>query len=1144
MTKLKLLKNTRSALTFLILASVITGLMFPSAALADGNDENEDEDNVVRIGWFDSSFCYYDSLGRRCGIDYEYHQKISAYTGWTYEYVEDTWPNLLEMLKNGEIDILSDVSYVPEREEYMYFSSIPMGSEAYYIYVSADNTAIDPDDPSSYNGLSIGVNAGSLQQQLLEEWADSYNVDIEIVPMTDAALDAEVMVANGEIDAYVSILLLGYYEGVIPATRIGSSNYYYAVNINRPDLLAQLNAAMGEINDEDPFYSERIMRNRFYSSRSNTTLTPQQEQWLTEHGPIRVGYRESYLPFCGLDEETGELTGALSDFIAHAINNQSSSALAFDMVPYESTEAALSALEAGEVDCVFPVYLSTYDAEQRGLRMTDPAMETEMNAILRASGENDLSADTTMRFAVNANMINVDSFIMDYYPQAERIPFNGLPACYDAVARGDADCVVVSNYRIPSEEDTLRRNGLYTVPTGEALSFSFAVRKNDIELYTIMNRIALSVETDEMDAALASYMYAGQKTSITQILRDNWVYIVAVLTVFFIIMSFQIVRRMKTERLAGEQRILLEEAAKITELEQTVSSLLNNMPGVCYTKEADTGKYLACNQAFVRYVHKNDASEIIGHTASDILDEETIKHFTKDDEMVLSMDEPLVYYDRRKNSDGVMKNIKVTKLKYTDTNGKLCLLGIFVDASENMSVFRDNVTTTEDYEKARNNSLIFTHIANALAHGYLNLYYVDINTEEFIEYLTNNDGALSESRRGWHFFEECQDIVNEKVYEEDIDSVLEAVDRKTLEKTLENNKSVKMTFRAYRDGEPKYVGLEISRMQDDDRFLIFSITDVDEQMEHYKAAQQMQEEQISYGRISALSGDYLCIYVVEPDSGKYREYTSTAGFDAFSIPDEGDNFFSDFRENSIKFVYPEDQNRVFTALTMNNVLEEVGRNGIFTLSYRLLVKDEDPRYVQMKAAIVYEKDGRRLVVGVNDIDAQVRQEEEYGRRLAQARIEANIDSLTGVKNRNAYRIYEERLNAQIEMDRAPEFGIVILDVNDLKKVNDTEGHKAGDQFLRDACKIICTTFKRSPVFRVGGDEFAVLTQGDDFNRLDELIEQMNTHNEEAIENGGIVIALGVSRYDHDEKVAPVYERADQIMYENKKALKEKKRLRG
>ena len=228
---------------------------------------------------------------------------------------------------------------------------------------------------------------------------------------------------------------------------------------------------------------------------------------------------------------------------------------------------------------------------------------------------------------------------------------------------------------------------------------------------------------------------------------------------------------------------------------------------------------------------------------------------------------------------------------------------------------------------------------------------------------------------------------------------------------------------------------------------------------------------------------------------------------------------------------------------MENVLTEVEQNGLFTLSYRLKT-DGEPRYVQLKAAMVEEKEGQRLIVGINDIDAQVRQEEEYGRRLAQARIEANIDALTGVKNRNAYRVYEERLNAQIEMNRAPDFAITILDVNDLKKVNDTEGHKAGDQYLRDACKIICTTFKRSPVFRVGGDEFCVLSQGDDYERLDELIEQMNEHNLDATQNGGIVIALGVARYEHEDKVAPVYERADQNMYENKSELKARKKQRG
>ena len=369
------------------------------------------------------------------------------------------------------------------------------------------------------------------------------------------------------------------------------------------------------------------------------------------------------------------------------------------------------------------------------------------------------------------------------------------------------------------------------------------------------------------------------------------------------------------------------------------------------------------------------------------------------------------------------------------------------------------------------------------------------------------------------------------------------MDRKTLVAALNQNPVFMMTYRMLIDQKPRYVNMKVTRMRDDDRFIILSITDINEQMQHRQAAQRMQEEQTAYSRISALAGEFLCIYVMEPEAGFYREYSSAAGFDAFVMPREGEDFFSDLRENSIKIVYSDDKNRVFTALTMENVLREVENNGIFTLTFRMMISEE-PRYVQLKAALVEEKNGRRLVVGVNDIDAQVRQEEEYGRRLAQARIEANIDALTGVKNRNAYRVYEERLNAQIEMNRAPEFAIVLLDVNDLKKVNDNEGHKAGDQFLRDACKIICTTFKRSPVFRVGGDEFVALCLGDDFSRLEELIRHMHDHNEDAINNGGIVIALGVSVYEQDARVAQVYERADQRMYENKRQLKEKKKLRG
>ena len=157
--------------------------------------------------------------------------------------------------------------------------------------------------------------------------------------------------------------------------------------------------------------------------------------------------------------------------------------------------------------------------------------------------------------------------------------------------------------------------------------------------------------------------------------------------------------------------------------------------------------------------------------------------------------------------------------------------------------------------------------------------------------------------------------------------------------------------------------------------------------------------------------------------------------------------------------------------------------------------------------------------------------------LAQAKIEASVDALTGVKNRHAYRRAEERLNNQMEEGRAPACAVVVLDVNDLKKVNDGQGHGAGDQYLRDACKIVCNTFKRSPVFRIGGDEFAVISQGEDYARIEELMRQMDEHNAQARQNGGIIIACGMARREGDETVAPVFERADQNMYGNKNDLK-------
>jgi len=447
-------------------------------------------------------------------------------------------------------------------------------------------------------------------------------------------------------------------------------------------------------------------------------------------------------------------------------------------------------------------------------------------------------------------------------------------------------------------------------------------------------------------------------------------------------------------------------------------------------------------------------------------------------------------------------------------------------------------TEKNRYGSLPDNGVVYTHLAHALARGYTDLYYVNMDTDEFIEFHTDDEsGVLNEARRGADFFEGCERDANPYVHEEDRAAFVEAMNREFLERALAGNKVFELIYRRIKGGAPFYVRMKVSRMEDDGRFIVIAVRDIDELVRQSRAEERIQEERIVYARLHALTGNFICVYVVDPKTDRYREFSATDGYEeSFAQEKEGDDFFEKVREVGRLYNHPADINRFLSVFTKENVMAEVERSGIFTLGYRLMMEGR-PVHVQMKAAMVEEKEGPRLIVGLNDIDVQVRQEEEYGRRLAQAQNQANIDALTGVKNKHAYLETEARLDRRIAEHDAFPFAVVMLDVNDLKKVNDTAGHQAGDQYLRDASRIICGVFRESTVFRVGGDEFAVIVRDNDYERVEHLLGEMNEHNAEAIRTGGIVIACGMSRFERDACVAAVFERADHRMYENKNLLK-------
>ena len=78
--------------------AVIAGILLGAVFMSFPEKANASEGKVVRVGWFDSTYCYKDQFGRRSGLAYDYQQKVSAYTEWTYDYVEGTWPELLQKL--------------------------------------------------------------------------------------------------------------------------------------------------------------------------------------------------------------------------------------------------------------------------------------------------------------------------------------------------------------------------------------------------------------------------------------------------------------------------------------------------------------------------------------------------------------------------------------------------------------------------------------------------------------------------------------------------------------------------------------------------------------------------------------------------------------------------------------------------------------------------------------------------------------------------------------------------------------------------------------------------------------------------------------------------------------------------------------
>ena len=474
----------------------------------------EDRSKVVRVGWYEGTYNTTEADGQRRGYSYEYQQAVAAHTGWKYEYVEGSWAELMSMLKNGQIDLLGGISYTEERSTSMLFSELPMGEDKYYLYVDTSNTDISTSDLTTLNGKRIGMLPNALPAEMFHEWEKSHGVNTQQVDITGAD-DVRQKLKNHEIDGFVLNESPQWErDDISPAILIGGSYNYFAVSKKRPDLKEELDQVMQKIERENPFYTDDLYK-RYLSANSLETLTDEEQNWLEQHGAVRIGYLKNDVGISLVDTESEKPVGIINDYISLASGCLGEKNIEFQLTGFDSQEGELQALKDSRIDMIFHMNQNPYEAEQNDVILSNTVFEVNV-AVLTGVKKFDENKENTV--AVRRNNLLGKWYISFNYPFWKIKEYDSSDEVEKAVRSGEADCFVVkAGQSLETMADSKMRS-IFLTKSGDSC---FAVTRDNTTLMNILNKTIQTLPASRLSSQFCVYENAPGKVTLAEYIKDN-----------------------------------------------------------------------------------------------------------------------------------------------------------------------------------------------------------------------------------------------------------------------------------------------------------------------------------------------------------------------------------------------------------------------------------------------------------------------------------------------------------------------------------------------------------------------------------------------------------------------------------------------
>lgn len=231
----------------------------------------------------------------------------------------------------------------------------------------------------------------------------------------------------------------------------------------------------------------------------------------------------------------------------------------------------------------------------------------------------------------------------------------------------------------------------------------------------------------------------------------------------------------------------------------------------------------------------------------------------------------------------------------------------------------------------------YAEIARALAADYYNIYYVDLETEKYIEYSSMaGEDDMAFERHGNDFFTSARQETMTRIYEEDREYFLSIFTKENIIHELEQQSVFNSTYRLVDTGKPVYASMKITKLHPTSHRIIIGISIIDSQMKQQALIEKIRKDYDTLSKIMALNENYLGLYIVNPETGRYIENTSTEEYASLGIDKTGEDFFGQSVENIKKAIHPDDLPVFLEKFSKDNIMEELSEKGVFMLKYRLI----------------------------------------------------------------------------------------------------------------------------------------------------------------------------------------------------------------